>query len=172
MVMNILRRPGVVSAPSPVITLEAETLTHTVTDPSDAYCGIAYNADGTVTISADSGSHAAWLQFALAGAYQLLAETDSGTLSVGTAGTLLDFPVTLGVSRTTEGSKTWTGTVTVKRVSDGVTVAGPTALSLTATVLPAATGGSGGGGGGDTGSTDAPPGGIGGGYVGGGLNEY
>jgi hypothetical protein len=91
--------------------------------------------------------------------YQIQATTTTGTLSVGTPGTWLEFPVTFAVSRTTEGTKAWTGTYSIRRKSDSVVVDGPEDLSLTATVYPAGTSGDGSGSG-DGSNHGYPPGGV------------
>lgn len=133
--MLVLRRPGAAAA-APVLTLNALSLQDAATDPADAYCAIRFNTDGSVTLTSDSGSHPAWLQFGVSENYSIRLDTLTGSLSVGTAGQ--DLPMNgareFGVSRTTVGSKGWTGTMTLKRVSDGVTVAGPVDLSLSALV--------------------------------------
>lgn len=164
MVMNILRRQGA-PAPTPVITLSGQTLVSTATSPATAYCAITFGTDGGVIVSADSGSHPNWLQYGAASDYQIRAVTTTGTLSVGTAGTWLNFPVTFAVSQTTTGTKTWTGTFEIQQISGPLSVAGPTNFSLTATVYASGTSGGG------TGGTDYPPGGVFGGGGGAGRNE-
>ena len=144
MSIMILRRPGAAAAPASVQLVE-QTLQDAVTDPSDAYCAIIFRTTGKVDLQADSGSHPDWMSQGVAANYSIRLDTGSGTLSVGSAGQ--DLPMTsdreFGVSRTTVGSKSWVGTITIKRASDSAVVAGPVDISLTALVS-----GSGGGGGG------------------------
>lgn len=149
MSIMILRRPGAAAA-APTVTLNDMTFQNAVTDPSDAYCSIKFKTDGTTVVVADSGSALDWLGQGVAADYTVILEPTSGTLSVGTAGQ--DLPLTsdreFGVSRTIVGSKGWTGTVSIKRASDGVVVAGPANLSLSALVSGSTT---------NTGGGSTPP---------------
>lgn len=149
--IHILRAfAGTATAPTPTFTIQAVDYTRTVTDPSDATCSITFGNDGNVTGIADNGSGYAWVSGGTPGDYSILFTTTTGTLSAGTAGSYLTLSTsrTFSVTRTTVGTKTWSGTVTIKRNSDNVVMAGPTAISLTATVTSSDTGGDGGGGGG------------------------
>ena len=159
MVVNILRRAGAIT-PVPLVTLQDQTLISTSTDPADSYCAMTFGSDGAVIIAANSGAHTNWLQFGAAADYQIRVTTTTGTLSVGSAGIWNNFPVTFAVSRTTEGTKSWTGTIDIQRISGALLVAGPKNVSLTATVY--SSGSSTGGGG------DYPPGGV----FGGGVIEF
>jgi hypothetical protein len=141
---------GTVSVPSPVITINATDYTRTVVDPSDATCSVTFSSTGAVSGVADNGTGYDWLTSGSPGDYSILFTTTAGTLSTGTAGTYQNLGTTrtFGVTRTTIGTKQWTGTATIRRDSDSVVMAGPTAISLTATVQSSDTGGDGGGGGG------------------------
>lgn len=147
---------------SPVFTLNAVDYTRTVTDPSDATCSLTFGNDGNLTGIADNGSSYSWLVGGAPGDYSILLTTTAGTLSSGTAGSYQNLATsrTFAVTRTTVGTKQWAGTATIRRDSDSTIMAGPTAISLTATVNSADTGG----------GTGGTGGGLGGGH--GGLEEF
>lgn len=140
---------------TPVFTITATDYTRTVTDPSDATCSVTFGSNGQVAGVADNGTPYAWVTVASPGDYSILLTTTAGTLSTGTAGTYQNLGTsrTFGVTRTTIGTKQWTGTATIRRDIDSVVMAGPTNISLTATVNSSDTGG------GDGGFGDGPGGG-------------
>lgn len=149
--IHILRAfAGTAAAPTPTFDIHAVDYTRTVTDPADATCSLTFGNDGQVSGIADNGAGYTWLSGGTPGDYSVLLSTTSGTLSSGTAGAYQNLATsrTFGVTRTTVGTKQWTGTATIRRDSDNAVMIGPVAISLTATVESSDTGGDGGGGGG------------------------
>ncbi len=146
---NIPRRFAA-SPPPPAITLNEVGYSRTVYDPDDAYCSVSFNADGTVTGVADGASGYAWLVDGVPGDYSVLLTTASGMLSTGSAGVWQNLGIskTFSVERTFVGSKSWVGTIQIRRDSDLAIMAGPTNTSFVATVVSSggSEGGSGGGG--------------------------
>lgn len=152
--IHILRAfAGTASAPTPTFTIQAVDYTRSVVDPADATCSITFANDGSFSGIADNGVAYSWLSGGNPGDYSILLTTTAGTLSSGTAGTYQNLGTsrTFAVTRTSVGTKQWTGTVTIRRDIDSVVMAGPTNISLTATVESSDTGGGGGGFGGGAG---------------------
>lgn len=146
--IHILRAfAGTASAPTPTFTINAVDYTRTVTDPSDATCSITFGSDGNFSGIADNGTGYAWISGGVPSGYSILLTTTTGTLSSGTAGSYQNLATsrTFAVTRTTIGTKQWTGTATIRRDVDSVVMAGPTNISLTATVESSDTGGDDGG---------------------------
>lgn len=88
-----------------------------------AVASVTFNSDGTVTKNADSGSTYSWATGAfVASEYSVMFQTSGGVLNSGTANVWqpLSSNRTAGVSRATIGNASWSGTIKIKRNSDGV----------------------------------------------------
>lgn len=156
--IHILRAfAGTASAPTATFAIQAVDYTRTVTDPADATCSITFASDGSFSGIADNGVGYSWLSGGAPGDYSVILTTAAGTLSSGTAGSYQNLGTsrTFAVTRTSVGTKQWSGSVTIRRDIDSVVMAGPTNISLTATVESSDSGSGGGGfGGGHDGNND------------------
>lgn len=112
-----------------------------------AATSVSFNSDGTVTVVADEGGGYTFRTGGSGSDYQIYFQTNSGSLSSGTANAWLTLGSnqTIGVTRPINGTKLWTGTVIVRRASDGVEMDRAN-ISLSATYEVEGGGGGGGGG--------------------------
>jgi len=116
------------------VTLNANDYFHTVVDPADAAVTLSLTTAGDVT--GTGVSTYAWLLSGAASDYEVKADLLSGSVSSGTTGSWLP----LSSSRTWTRTRSFVGesaaslSVSIRRVSDSVVVAGPVTKNLTATV--------------------------------------
>lgn len=126
--------------PAPVIDVTPSTYETSAISPSTSAASVTFNADGTVSKFADSGSTTPWKTGAEGVGYDIKFETITGTLSSGTANTWLSLDVnqTFGVERLTTGVKTWNGTVRIREAISPFTELDSAAVTIQAVVEPEA----------------------------------
>lgn len=152
-------RPAVGGAAAPVINIAPDSYSNVVVDTLDAAASISFNPSGLVSVFASTGTPYTWRVGGLSSDYSIFAHKLSGGTLEGIAEETwvnLASVRTFGVAQLVVGTKTWVGTLAIRKDSPG-TVLNTVNIDFLATVQAAAGGGGGGGGG--------PPSGGGGGGI-------
>lgn len=123
--LSFMRRRGTSTVS---IDVQAAAYSTETTDPTNAYCYITFNVNGTVTLFSDTGSSYSWRiggTNADSALYSVRVTVDSGVaLDIGTSGTwqVLSSARSFGIEDTTAGAtfRNTSLTIEIRRDSDSV----------------------------------------------------
>lgn len=142
-----------------MISIMPDSYYNVVVSPITAGASISFAPSGLVSVFASTGAPYTWRTGGVASDYSIFAHKISGGTLEGIAEETwinLASVCTFGVAQLVVGTKTWVGTLAIRKDSPG-TVLNTVNIDFLATVQAAAGGGGGGGG--------SPPGGGGGGGI-------